>query len=393
MEPSDTVLEGDPVLNIVAFERQDGLGWTRVSDKIAESVRDAQVVLPCEKLDEALSFFTERLGFRVEAIYPADDPAVAVISGYGLRVQLDRGAKGAPGVLRLLVGDPNGGPAELTAPNGTRIELVDADPPIVVPETKSSFVLSRNGDTAQWGTGRAGMRYRDLIPDRQGGSFIASHIRIPDGGPVPDYVHFHKVRFQMIYCYKGWVRVVYEDQGPPFVLQAGDCVVQPPRIRHRVLECSPGLEVIEIGSPANHETFADHERMLPTGKLDPDRDFSGQRFIRHVAAAAEWRPFRLEGFECRDTGIATATRGIASVRVARVSGTPEATPRRHDAELLFAFVLRGTLTLERDGGEKDRLREGDAFVLPSQTRTAFHDCSTDLELLEVALPGTFETST
>jgi quercetin dioxygenase-like cupin family protein len=356
----------------------------------AESVRAAQVVLPCEELDETLRFFVDELGFRVEAIYPADHPAVAVISGYGLRVQLDRGATGGPGVLRLLVSGGNGGPKQLTAPNGTRIELADADPPIAAPETKPSFVLSRDGDQASWGTGRAGMRYRDLIPDRQGGSFIGSHIRIPDGGPVPDYVHFHKVRFQMIYCYRGWVRVVYEDQGPPFVLEAGDCVLQPPRIRHRVLECSPGLEVIEIGSPANHETFADHDRTLPTGTLDPERDFGGQRFVRHVASTAEWRPFRLDGLECRDTGIGAATRGIAGVRVARVKGTPSANPFRHDAELLFTFVLKGGLVLEHDG-ESDSLKAGDSFVLPGGMRASYRDPSTGLELLEVSLPEAFQT--
>jgi len=31
-------------------------------------------------------------------------------------------------------------------------------------------------------------------------------------GPVPDYVHFHRVRFQCIFCYKGRVKVVYEGQ-------------------------------------------------------------------------------------------------------------------------------------------------------------------------------------
>ena len=62
------------------------------------------------------------------------------------------------------------------------------------------------------------MQYRDLLPQHQGGSFIASHIVIPNGGPVPDWVHHHGVRFQTIFCVRGWVRVVYEDQGPPFVL-------------------------------------------------------------------------------------------------------------------------------------------------------------------------------
>jgi quercetin dioxygenase-like cupin family protein len=353
-------------------------------------VQAAQIVLPCPELDPTLDFFTGRLGFRVEAIYPADDPAVAVISGHGVRIQLQRGGSGSPGVLRLLVRDGAAGATEMMAPNGTRIELVDADPPVVVPPVRPSFVVSENGDSS-WGMGRAGMLYRDLVPDRQGGSFIASHIRIPQGGPVPDYVHFHKIRFQMIYCYRGWVRVVYEDQGPPFVLQAGDSVLQPPRIRHRVLESSPGLEVIEIGCPANHETFADHDLPLPTPTARPGRDFGGQRFVRHEAAAADWLPFRLDGFECRDTGIGAATGGLAGARVARLHGSASPRPVRHDAEFLFTFVLEGDLTLRADGERDRRLGPGAAFVVPAGMRYAFSECSRDLQLLEVALPAGFET--
>ena len=47
------------------------------------------------------------------------------------------------------------------------------------------------------------MKYLDLIPDRQGGRVIASNIAIPEGGKVNDFVHFHLVEFQFIYCYKG----------------------------------------------------------------------------------------------------------------------------------------------------------------------------------------------
>ena len=112
----------------------------------------------------------------------------------------------------------------LTAPNGTRIELRAAEPALSVPAGEPSFCVSRADDGAEWVIGRAGMRYRDLLPDRQGGRFIASHIAIPDGGPVPDYVHYHRIRFQLIYCHRGWVRVVYEDQGD---------AVRPPRRRLR----------------------------------------------------------------------------------------------------------------------------------------------------------------
>lgn len=353
------------------------------------NVEAAEVVLPCAELHGTLSFFTERLGFRVDAIHPADDPAVAVISGHGIRIRLARGVAGDAGVLRLLCRDPGAladGATELVAPNGTRIVLADSHPPLVLPPVRPSFVLRSMGDAA-WVEGRAGMRYRDLIPDRQGGRFIASHIQIARGGPVADYAHFHKVQFQMIYCAKGWTRVVYEDQGPPFILRAGDCVLQPPQIRHRVLESSPGLEVIEIGAPAVHETFADHDLSLPTLAVNRERDFGGQRFVRHEAAAATWRPWQVAGFEARDLGIAEGTGGLVSAHVARFRGGGETQATSHDAELRFTFVLSGSATLECDDRAASLLGEGDAFVVPPNVRHALTRCSAELELLEVTVPA------
>ena len=348
----------------------------------------AEVVLPCADLAVTLAFFCDRLGFRVDAIHPADDPRTAVVSGHGLRLRLQRGGTGAPGVLRLTCRLPmalGAGAHELTAPNGTRIELVDAAPPLLVPDSPPTFVVNRAGDASAWVEGRAGMRYRDLIPGRQGGRFIASHIHIEEGGPVPDYVHFHRVRMQLIYCHRGWVRVVYEDQGPPFVMQAGDCVLQPPQIRHRVLECSPGLEVIEVSCPAEHETFADHALTLPTGTLQPTRVFGGQRFVHHRAADATWHPAH-EGFEVRDLGIAEATARLAGARVLRSTGsTPPA--RTHDGELLFYCVLQGALTLSVDGHDPHELAIGDACTLPADVGFRLAARGDDLELLEVSLPS------
>ena len=350
-------------------------------------IRAAEIVLPGGDLENTSEFFTERLGFRVDSVFPADRPQVIVVSGHGVRIRLERGEDRSEGRLRLSCNDPAaiaGGTTQLTAPNGTRVELVAADPPLVLPPAVQSFVLTRSADTA-WGVGRAGMRYRDLIPNRQGGRFIASHIHIPDGGPVPDYVHFHKIRFQMIYCYKGWVKVAYEDQGPPLTMQAGDCVLQPPQIRHRVLECSPGLEVIEIGCPAEHETCADEEMDLPTPELRPERKFGGQRFVHHVAATARWGPWRLPGFEFRDTGIAEATDGLVGARVVRPVASPSVDPQRVDGEFHFVFILRGSVSLHCEGAEK--LEAGDCFVLPAQTTHSLAECSGDLEFLEVTLPA------
>jgi len=280
-----------------------------------------------------------------------------------------------------------GGAEVLVAPNGTRIELARAEAPPALPPLRPAFALTRMGPESAWSEGRAGMRYRDLVPDRLGGYLVASHIRIEEGGPVSDYVHFHEVRFQMIYCCRGWVRVVYEDQGQPFELAAGDCVLQPPRIRHRVLASSPGCEVVELSSPAAHETRVEHELVLPTPDVRRERDFGGQRFLRHERVSAKWKPWRLAGFEARDLGIAEATRGLASALVVHVTGTPEAEQEARVAEVLFALVLKGSARLTRRGACDEALAEGDAIVLPAGTRHGFSACSRDLELLEVALPA------
>lgn len=215
--------------------------------------------LRCEDLDAAVAQH-EAQGFRVDVIVPADDPEAIEMSRGDVRVRLVR-----------------------SAPS----RAVDGD----------------------WHMGRAGMEYRDLLPDRLGGRLIASHIRICDGGPVADYVHYHAIELQLIYVRAGWVRVVYEDQGAPIVMRAGDCVVQPPLIRHRVLEASAGLEVIELASPARHATYVDHELQLPTQQIRADRDFSGQRFSWHRAAATR--------VPAEDLGVAAATHGAVGARIIR----------------------------------------------------------------------------
>lgn len=225
------------------------------------------------------------------------------------------------------------------------------------------------------------MQYRDLISSRLGGRYIASHIRVPEGGPVNDYVHHHRVRFQMIFVRKGWVHVVYEDQGPPFVMHEGDFVLQPPGIRHRVLEASKGLEVIEIGSPAEHETLRDHDLALPTPARNPYRNFSGQRFVRHIAATANWN--EADGYKYRDTGIAAATNNLAGVRVLRVANAGE---RTHTGDFLFLHVLQGSAQLTSRNLGIHALGVDDCCVLPTGAEFALTG-STNCEILEVALPA------
>jgi quercetin dioxygenase-like cupin family protein len=270
-------------------------------------------------------------------IFPADAPREARLSGHGIRVRLESGQSKPP-------------------------EIDDG-----------------------WGTGRAGMQYRDLVADRLGGRLIASHIRILMGGPVPDYVHHHDVQFQLIYCYRGWVRVVYEDQGPSFILEAGDCVLQPPHIRHRVLKCSDNMEVIEVSSPAEHETFVDHELALPTPTLDANRSFLGQRFVRHQSSQADWEPGSRDGFLAKDTGIAKATNGLASVQVLKPTIRDRELTIACRAGVVFVFVLEGSMVLRRKNQTDRAMEAQDSFVIAEETAITTTHYSDELRLLHVAI--------
>lgn len=352
----------------------------------------AEVRLATSDLAADIAFFTTQLGMRMDRIFPADRPRSAVFSGHGLRLRLDESGA-APGVVAILADDPvlvAGGRTALTSPGGTQVVIEPLDPPLVLPPTTHDFVVRRLADQAPWVIGRAGMQYRDLVPSRLGGAVIASHIRIPDGGPVPDMVHYHRVGFQLIFCVRGWVDVVYEDQGPPIRLHRGDCFIQPPEIRHRVLLASDGIEVIEIGVPAEHFTDIEHGMELPTPHLRPDREWKGQRFVHNTAASGEFLPSRLPGFVARDTTISRNTKGVAAVHVIR-PGPGESVWAEHDADIHFSFVMGGEVTLEGRGREPVRLVAGDAFVIPPGLLTRLSAPSPDLDLLEVALPGVFAT--
>ena len=298
----------------------------------------------CEDLRAAIGDL-ERDGFRLHLIYPADEPHTAVL--------------GRDGESVLLTTQPDAAP-----------------PSEALPAFAPEFVLTRAGGSAA--DGRAGMLYRDLIPGRLGGRYIASHISIPDGGIVADWVHFHRIALQMLHVRAGWVRVVYEDQGDPFVMREGDLVLQPPGIRHRVLESSPGLEVIEITAPALHATFADHALGLPNGR-DPERLFGRQRFLHHRSADIPWTPFG--GGEAQETALAAATGGLAEARTVRRGASSEIQFSPHGGELVFGFVLAGSATL--DFREAHQLNAADALVIPPREPWQVIDPTPDFRLLHV----------
>ena len=98
--------------------------------------------------------------------------------------------------------------------------------------------------------------YRDLgIKDASDQKVLAHVIRARPGTQAKPEWHQHNLEFQMVYVTRGWVRFEYEGVGE-VLLTAGSCVHQPPGIRHREMEHSEDLELIEITMPADFDTRA-----------------------------------------------------------------------------------------------------------------------------------------
>lgn len=337
----------------------------------------AEVVLICDDLDVALAFYMDELGFRLDMIMPADAPRVAIVSGFGISLRLK---------LRSALDDDIAPDGTLAAPANIAIERVGEQCLDVAMPAIETPIIKRAEGEAEWIAGRAGMHYRDLIPDRIGGRVIASQIRIEQGGPVGDYVHYHKVGLQLIYCRRGWVRVVYEDQGPSFVMQPGDCVLQPPTIRHRVLESSAGLEVIELGIPAEHETWRDHDLSLPTEAINPQRDFGGQRYVHHIASTTAWQVGADNAVAIRDMEIDAATNQMASARVLELRGTVDApvTFAMPQSAFRFLFVLDGSVQLLLSSELPVTLSTDDACVVPTNHACSLHG-NRGAQLLDICI--------
>jgi mannose-6-phosphate isomerase-like protein (cupin superfamily) len=322
-------------------------------------------VVTCQDLDTAIEEHTAN-GFQLVAIGPADEPTWAELERNGERLILDS--------------EPQAGVARYS----------DA---LTIPATTPTLTISHE-TTDGWTAGRAGIAYRDLIPDRWGGVYIASHINIAVGGPVPDYVHHHDVAHQLIYVHRGWVRVIYQDQGPSFVMEPGDCVLQPPGIRHQVLESSDNLYVTEVGCPAAHRTWVDNTMALPNGEPRPNATYGRrQRFVRHDASEAPWSTVTGTRFDAQMTAIGDATNGLAEVRFVRPGGistgaTPEPADQRqlslrHDRDLLLVFIAAGSAEVLDGDRHLDHLTEGSSVAVPPGRDLRLSEPSEDLQVLEL----------
>ncbi len=101
------------------------------------------------------------------------------------------------------------------------------------------------------------------------------------------------------------------------------------------------------------------------------------------------RPF----FEYRDLGIKEATNGAVIAHVIRAVPGEHSVPHQHYHEVTFqmVYILKGWAEFEYEGVGRKRLTAGTCVHQPSGIHHKEVAHSDDLELIEIVMPGDFET--
>jgi hypothetical protein len=121
---------------------------------------------------------------------------------------------------------------------------------------RHTFVASHHRPDAFEQGLRRYAQYRDLGIAGATAGMVRAHVikMIPPCDPAEvSKRHLHDVEFQMVYVLKGWIKGEYEGAGV-VTMREGSCWLQPPKIKHAVLDYSDDCELLEIIMPADFAT-------------------------------------------------------------------------------------------------------------------------------------------
>jgi mannose-6-phosphate isomerase-like protein (cupin superfamily) len=148
-------------------------------------------------------------------------------------------------------------PARGTAKPAARRKMSAKARQTVKARPKHRFTVSHHRDEDFRSDGlRRYAAYRNLGIDAATDGMAVAHVirLVPPCDPAEvSKLHYHDVDFQMVYVLKGSMTSEFEGHGP-ITMRAGSCWIQPPGIKHKVLDYSDDCEVLEIVLPADFKT-------------------------------------------------------------------------------------------------------------------------------------------
>lgn len=116
-------------------------------------------------------------------------------------------------------------------------------------------------------------------------------------------------------------------------------------------------------------------------------------FVASHAKGATFERGLRSFYEYRDLGIKRATEGRVDAHVIRAASGMEfsSQPHIHKTTFQLVYILKGWIEFEYEGQGVVRLEAGSCVHQPPEIRHRELGHSEDIEMLEIVLPGDFDT--
>jgi hypothetical protein len=120
-----------------------------------------------------------------------------------------------------------------------------------------------------------------------------------------------------------------------------------------------------------------------------------QKFVVSHVKEADFKSGLRSYAKYRDLGMTEATGGAVQAHVIRLLGPCDpkvvAIPHYHGVQFQMLYMLKGWMVGEYEGQGKIKMEAGSCWLQPHGIRHTVLDYSPDCEMVEIILPGKFET--
>lgn len=122
-----------------------------------------------------------------------------------------------------------------------------------------------------------------------------------------------------------------------------------------------------------------------------------QKFVVSHVKESDFKTGLRSYAKYRDLGMTEATSGAVQAHVIRLLGSCDpkvvAIPHYHGVQFQMVYLLKGWMVGEYEGQGKIKMTAGSCWLQPNGIRHTVLDYSDDCEMVEIILPGNFDTVT
>jgi hypothetical protein len=169
----------------------------------------------------------------------------------------------------------------------------------------------------------------------------------------------------------------------------------PAKKRSVVTKATPAKKLVPAKKSVAAKKAAPRKTVKPA--KPPVIKWGPQKFVVSHLKERDFKTGLRSYAKYRDLGMAQATGGAVQAHVIRLLGPCDpkvvSIPHYHGVQFQMVYLLKGWMVGEYEGQGKIKMTAGSCWLQPNGIRHTVLDYSDDCEMVEIILPGNFDTVT